>query len=436
MAERPLHQLPRIDWMQARSLLLRDAAPLGQESVFLDDALGRVAAIDFVAPLDVPPFDRAAMDGYAVRAIDTRAATPQVPVALRVVGSEAAGQYWEGSLAPGSCLRIMTGAFLPAGSDAVVPLEETIEARVMTGAGGMEEQVIHLTHPVASGDHVGHAGEDVRKGSQLFPSGRVLTPLELAMIGHCGLASLSCFRRPRVALAATGSELVAPGSSLPPGAIYESNTVMLRTLLERAGAQVQVLGIIPDDFDRLYQQVEDVLPEIDLLVTTGGASLGDYDLGRRLLHELGLPETIARLDLKPGGAFLYGSDGRRRYAALSGNPTSAFLGAVLLLRPLIQRLGGRALAPLQRFSARWGGPQMSASGRSRMLRVALHEISADDAVQEEKGTVMVAEPAGSQASNIFSTFLRTDALLYLPFGQSVAPQDSIEVWPLHQFFER
>lgn len=432
MAERPLHQLPRIDWMQARSLLLRDTTPVGQESVSLDQALGRVAAADFVAPLDVPPFDRAAMDGYAVRASDTRVATSQEPVALRVVGSEAAGQYWEGSLAPGTCLRIMTGAFLPAGSDAVVPLEETVEARVTTGAGGTEEQLIHLIHPVASGDHVGYAGEDVRKGSKLFPTGQVLTPLELAMVGHCGLAFFPCFRRPKVALAATGSELVAPGSPLPPGAIYESNSVMLRTLFEQAGAQVQVLGIIPDDFDRLYQQVEDVMPQIDLLVTTGGASLGDYDLGRRLLHELGLPETIARLDLKPGGAFLYGSDGRRRYAALSGNPTSAFLGAVLLLRPLIQRLGGCEPAALQRISARWSGPSIRASGRSRLLRVALHEVSTSD----EKKAVPVAELAGSQASNIFSTFLRTDALLYLPYGQNVAPEDPIEVWPLHQFFER
>jgi molybdopterin molybdotransferase len=308
--------LPAID--EALALVLARARPLGAEDVPIARAAGRIVAEPALAVTDLPPFDSSAMDGYAVRAADT-------PGALTVVGHSAAGKPEARTLGVGEAIVISTGAVVPAGADAVVPVERT--------SGNVEVEA------VSAGDNVRPRGGDARAGDVVVGAGDVLRPAQLGALAAAGVAAVRCARRPRVIVLATGSELRAPGEPLAPGEIYESNTVLLAAQLESAGAEVTVHDPVSDDEDATRAALERGL-ESDVFVTSGGVSVGPHDLVRGALAGLGAEEIFWRVAVKPGKPIAFAVRGDTLVFGLPGNPVSSLVGFELFVRPALLALQG------------------------------------------------------------------------------------------------
>ena len=304
--------------------LLAGVVPLGAETVPLAAVRGRVVASEVAARLTQPPFDASAMDGYAIRWAD-------LPGPWRIAGEAAAGHGWGGTLGAGEAVRIFTGAPVPAGADTIVVQEEITAASgtaCLTGEG-----------PPRAGAHIRRRGHDFAAGTQVAATGTRLTPARIGLLAAAGHGAIAVVRRPRVALIATGDELVPPGSDPAAGQIVSSNGVMLAALFAAAGAEVRDLGIVPDRRDALAAAFG--AADADLIVTVGGASVGDHDLVVPVLRDLGARIDFWKIAMKPGKPMVAGALGSRRVIGLPGNPVSAFVCATLFALPLIRALGGR-----------------------------------------------------------------------------------------------
>jgi molybdopterin molybdotransferase len=311
--------------------LLAGVEALPAEAVAIDQCAGRVLAEPLFARLTQPPFDAAAMDGYAIRWADLHQP-------WRVVGESAAGHGWAGTLAAGEAVRIFTGAPLPAGADTIVVQEDVLRD------GGVDSAWARLAGdgPPRQGAHIRRAGQDFAAGHRLIPAGTRLAPPHLGLASAAGHGELPVVRRPRVLLVATGDELVPPGATPGPGQIVSSNPAMLMALLRWAGAEVADPGIIPDRADALGAVLAGA--DADLLLTIGGASVGDHDLVVPVLRALGASLDFWKIALRPGKPLLAGTLAGRRVLGLPGNPVSAFVTALLFAAPLVARLGGREAA--------------------------------------------------------------------------------------------
>ena len=318
--------------------LLAQAHPLAEtETVATFDADGRVLAQDCTSALHVPPLDNSSMDGYAVRCADVGAAGVAPPITLPVSQRIAAGSAGE-PLAPGTAARIFTGAPVPAGADAVL-MQEDCEA-IATAEGGVAVRINTVPQP---GQWIRRAGEDIARGTVVLAAGTRLSPAELGLAASIGLHQLQVARRPRVALFSTGDELVMPGDvppeQMPPGAIYNSNRFFLRAMLLRLGCEVTDFGIVPDRRDATIAALREASAAHDLILTSGGVSVGEED------HIKPAVESLGRLDLwqiamKPGKPFAYGTVGQAHFMGLPGNPVSSFVTFGLLVRPFVLRLQG------------------------------------------------------------------------------------------------
>jgi molybdopterin molybdotransferase len=309
----------------ALARLVDGVAPLPAETLPLDDCASRVLAADVAARLTQPPFDAAAMDGYAIRWADR-----QQP--WQVVGESAAGHGWPGTLNAGEAVRIFTGAPVPTGADVIVVQEEVArdgDIARLTGEG-----------PPRIGAHIRPAGQDFAAGQMLIRAGTRLTPPQLGLAAAAGHGALPVVRRPRVTLIATGDELVPPGTTPGPGQIVSSNPAMLTALLRSAGAEVHDPGLIPDQPDALAAALQ--AAEADLILTIGGASVGDHDLVVPVLRALGADLDFWKIALRPGKPLLAGRLNGIRVLGLPGNPVSAFVTALLFAVPLVSRLAGHA----------------------------------------------------------------------------------------------
>lgn len=315
----------------ALAQLLADAVPLPSESIALGNAHARILASDVAARLTQPPFDASAMDGYAVRWAD-------MPGPWRVVGESAAGRGFGGVVAPGTTVRIFTGAPVPPGADTVVVQEEIArdgETATLNGDG-----------PPHSGAHIRTAGQDFAAGTPLLHAGDRLTPPRLGLLAASGHAAVDVVRQPRVCLIATGDELVPPGATPGSDQIISSNPAMLAALFTAAGAEVYDPGIIPDRRDALAAALQ--YADADIIITIGGASVGDHDLVVPVLRVLGADIDFWKIAMRPGKPMLAGRLGPTRVIGLPGNPVSAYICALLFAVPLIARLGGRqAILPEQ-----------------------------------------------------------------------------------------
>ncbi len=309
----------------ALARLLDGAVPLPPEPVPLAAAAGRVLAADLAARLTQPPFAAAAMDGYAIRWADRHQP-------WRVVGESAAGHGWAGTLGAGEAVRIFTGAPVPAGADVIVVQEEVArdgDVARLNGEG-----------PPRIGAHIRAAGQDFAAGDMLIAAGTRLAPPHLGLAAAAGHGTLPVVRRPRVTLIATGDELVPPGTTQGPGQIVSSNPAMLAALLRSAGADVNDPGLIPDDRAALAAAL--MTADADLILTIGGASVGDHDLVVPVLRDLGAELDFWKIALRPGKPLLAGRLNGVRVIGLPGNPVSAFVTALLFAVPLVARLAGRA----------------------------------------------------------------------------------------------
>ncbi|MBB6228835.1 molybdopterin molybdotransferase [Polymorphobacter multimanifer] len=310
---------------EALARLLASAGPLGTETLLLAVAAGRIAAEPVHARLTQPPFAASAMDGWAVRWAD-------MPGPFRIIGESAAGHGFAGHIGTGETVRIFTGAPLPAGADTVIVQEEVHregQIAILSGEG-----------PPTIGAHIRKAGQDFAEGSSVITQGTRLTARHLGLLAAAGHGSVRVLRRPRVTLIATGDELVPPGTRPGPGQIISSNGVMLAALFTAAGAHVTDLGIIPDDSSAIAAGISGT--EADLIVTIGGASVGDHDLIIPVLQGLGATLDFWKIAMRPGKPLIAGALGSTRILGLPGNPVSAYVCALLFGWPLVRALGGRA----------------------------------------------------------------------------------------------
>lgn len=386
--------------------LLHLVYPLPAERVPLLEALGRVLAQDVYADLDNPPFDNSAMDGYAVIAADVEAASPSEPVTLEELGGVPAGVEPTAAVRPGACVRIMTGAPLPAGADAVVPIENV---RVT----GSQVQVLS---PAKPGMHVRRRGEDYCAGTRLLEAGCVIGPPEVAALAAAGCTEPECARRPKVALIATGDEIVDPGQRPGPGQIRDTNTLSVAAAALDAGAEVVSMVRVPDR----EKEVEEALlsaagiaggPPADVIISSGGVSVGDRDCVRPVLERIGRLD-LWRVAMQPGKPIAIGRVGGSLFVGLPGNPVSAMVTFEVFVRPVLLKMSGCRQIDRPRVLARLARPIRHARGREEYVRVRL----------EWRGGGYWAEPTGPQGSGMIRSLLGANAFAVLPADTGDQPE--------------
>ena len=369
------------------------------ESIPLREAHGRILREEIVAPIDLPGFDNSSVDGYAVKASEVSAASASRPVRLGVAARVAAGEIPAAGLSRGQCARLFTGAPLPPGADAVVMQEDT---RMHPDHPG--EVWIH--DPVKPWENVRFRGEDIRAGTRLAAPGEILGAAHQSLLAAVGIAVLTVGRRPVVGLLATGSELQEPGQPLSNGRIYESNRIGLASLAASAGAVVRVFPIVPDSLEETLPAIVGVLEHCDAVVTTGGVSVGEMDYVKAAWTKLGGSMDFWKVSIKPGRPFAFGRRGKNFLFGLPGNPVSAFVTFLLLVRPALRRWQGAAQTGLASQSARMSEALSNAGSRRHFMRV---KVDASGAVHD----------AGTQASHILSSLAGANGLL------DVAPQTTL-----------
>ena len=415
---RAVRRLLSID--EARTAVLDAVAPLGTERVHVREGLGRVLAEDVVAAHDVPPFDNSAMDGFAL------AAGP-AGRELAVVGESRAGAPAASAPGEGEAIRVSTGAVVPAGSEAVVPVEQTRPAGADASGGGASGgggpsgsggasgggevasgasgERIEVTADVSPGQHVRRAGEDIRQGATVLRRGALLGAAELGVAVVAGRAELEVARRPRVALLITGDELREPGEPLGPGEIHESNGTTLGALAKQAGAEIVHHGRVGDSRGATERAIAEALDQADVLVLSGGVSVGPHDHVKPALEANGVQERFWRVALRPGKPTWFGTTQEKLVFGLPGNPVSAMVTFLLFLRPALAKLQG-APAETRRVRVELGESMPRNPGRDEAVRVRL-----------EGG---VALPTGPQGSHQLSSMLNADGLAIVTAGEGAA----------------
>ncbi|GAA2385628.1 molybdopterin molybdotransferase MoeA [Streptomyces glaucosporus] len=454
--------------------ILRSVRPLDPIELHLLDAQGCVLVEDVLVPTPLPPFDNSSMDGYAVRVADVEKASENDPVTLEVVGDVAAGTGRLPGIGPGQAVRVMTGAPLPPGAEAVVPVEWTDGG---TGGGPADAMAAHsadpsgatgevrVHRPVTARQHVRDKGGDIRAGAVALEAGTVLGPAQIGLLAAVGCETVTVRPRPRVVVLSTGSELVRPGSPLGPGQIHDSNSYALTAAARAAGAIAYRVGAVADDADTLRTVIEDQLVRADAVVTSGGVSVGAYDVVKEALSDLGgtilggadpaeseesgtdpehgesgrPPEggkpaaparsvEFRRLAMQPGkpqGFGLVGPDGIPLFA-LPGNPVSSYVSFELFVRPALRALMGLETVsrPTVRARLECEEPIGSPAGKRQFLR-GRYEPPGDG---ERVGTV---RPVGGAGSHLLGSLARADALIVVPEQTTeVARGDELEVVPL------
>lgn len=427
----------------------RDAAlgaiegPLEEEVVAVDRALGRVLSRDVVATVTLPLWDSSAMDGYAILSGDVAGATEEAPTRLAVTGEVPAGGVATGSVGHGSAIRIATGAPIPPGADAVVPVEQTtpLDAAGVPGSRGRDAvgplpSAILVHAAVAPGAHVRRRGNDLAEGAMILASGTAISPAAVALAAGAGSANLHVRRRPRVAVLATGNEVRPAGAELGPAGIPDANGPGLRALVEASGADPIDLGIAPDDLDAVVTRLRTALDGgADAIVVAGGVSVGPYDVVRLAFEAVGQID-LWRVAVQPGKPFAFGTaprffGGKALLFGLPGNPVSSFVTFELFVRPAIRALAGRRdlLRPVDR--AILLDEVRTAAGRRAFLRVTA-ERDADGAPRrDEAGRVQVRLSSGraGQGSHVLSALAASDALAVVPESvETHRAGDPVELW--------
>jgi molybdopterin molybdotransferase len=393
----------------ARRLVQGAVTALPPEPVELGSALGRVLAEDLRADQPVPPFDSSAMDGFAVRAADVADAREASPASLDVIDESRAGAPAGTSVGGGQAIAISTGAVLPPGADAIVPIEE---ARRQDGR-------VQVLVAASIGAHVRHAGDDVRAGQAVLGRGTVIGAAELGVLASLGATTVQCARRPRLSVLVSGDELLAPGEPARPGAIRDSNSLTIAALARGDGAEVTRTATVPDEADATVAAVAAGVKDVDVAVICGGVSVGEHDHVRPSLEALGAQSAFWGLALKPGRPTWFGTLGSTLVFGLPGNPVSAMVTFVLLVRPALRALLG---APAQaRSTALMEHDYEKPAGRAHALRcrISVHEDG------------WHAEPTGAQGSHVLTSMLGADALAIVPTDTlAVCAGERVEIEPL------
>jgi len=383
---------------QALQIVLENVAPLGVERIPILDALGRVLAETISSPRDIPGFDNSAMDGYAVRAADVAKASEATPVKLKVVETVGAGQMPTRRVGTGETVRTMTGAPIAEGADAVIPVERT---------RGVSEVVEFL----ASAEHrafIRPRGEDLRLCEMVMSAGKTLTPADLGMLASVNRAMVEVIRRPRVAIVATGDELVDVDQPPVGAQVVNSSAYALAGAIREAGAEAVILKVARDEAREIRERLAEAMT-FDGMLSTGGVSVGQFDHVKGALNELGMRQLFHGVAQKPGRPLKFGTVGYRPVFGLPGNPVSTLVCFYLYARPALLKMSGHRRVGLPRVRARCAVDIKTSKDLTEFVRVRL----------EREGDAYLATPTGGQGSGIFSSISRADGLLIGPSSETV-----------------
>ncbi len=401
---------------QARERILSHFQPVTTETLPLAGCSNRVLAQDIVAPNDLPPFDNSSMDGFAVRAADVAEGRADSPRSLRVVGDIPAGSHPTISLGPGEAARIMTGAPVPEGADAVVPVEDTNFNDRDAGAPAPAE--VQVFKPAKPGWNIRPRGMDILSGEMVLYKGRVLKPQDLGLLAMLGFANVPVFRRSRVALFSSGDELLPPEAPLVDGKIRDSNSYTLAALIEDAGAEVIRLGVAKDNYDSVKALLEEAVENhVDLILSSAGVSVGAFDFVKQVIESKGSMD-FWRVNMRPGKPVAFGEYKEVPFIGLPGNPVSAFVGFEVFVRPALGHLSGSLEGSRRTLRVR-SIEQIDSDGRESYLRAQ---------VQEESGS-LVARLTGHQGSGNLHSLVQANALLIIPAGVKCVPAgQEVDAW--------
>ncbi|HIS39853.1 MAG TPA: molybdopterin molybdotransferase MoeA [Candidatus Aphodovivens avistercoris] len=388
---------------EARDLVLSRVEALDVETVGLLEAVGRVAAADLKSDIDVSPFAHSAMDGFAVHAAELEAASPKQPVELDVIAEVAAGETYDGPIAAGQCVRIMTGAPLPDAADAVVKYEIV---DVVSGDGKPGSRVA-FTAATKLRSNIREAGEEAKAGETVVSRGEVLGSAGAGFLAGCGIVEVPVHRRPRVGIISIGSELVDPTDLPTPGKIRNSNSYALAACAQAAGAIPEILPIVADDEDALAAVVAQAVKDYDFVVTSGGASNGDFDFIKPVVERLG-ELLITTVNMRPGKAQTFGVVEGTPVFGLPGNPAAAYCGFEMIIRPALRKMQGYSSFVRPSVMAKLAADTKKSDKRRLFLRSTLRK--------EADGTYVV-EPAKNQSSGLFGVIQRSNCMAVLPEGE-------------------
>ena len=409
MEERALSDLyPMLSVEEAAELLLSYFQVLEPETIPVLESLGRVLAEDVHADVDIPPHANTAMDGYALLAADTAGANADTPARLRIIGDLAAGYVSHTEVTHGTAMRIMTGAPMPPGADAVIPFEETQR----------EGDRVHVHEPVAVAANVRFAGEDVRKGALVLRKGSRIRPQEVGMLATLGRKEARVIRRPRVALLATGDEVVEIDAPLLPGKIRNANSYSNAAQVIAAGGVPVMLGIAHDQVEELTAKIGSGLAQkVDLFITSGGVSVGDFDVVKQVLAAQG-EMTFWRVRMKPGKPLAFGRIGGVPLLGLPGNPVSAMVSFELFARPAVLKMQGLTA---------WQRPMIEATLADEIRRKDERRHFVRVRVEEQEGRYL-AHLTGEQGSGILSSMVEANGLAIIPeHWPAAAPGSQVQV---------
>ena len=381
------------------------AEPLGVEEIPLLEAYDRVLAQNVTAALDIPPFNRSTVDGYAVKAEDTFGAEENKPVKLKVCGTVNAGETPRITVKQRTAVGIVTGASLPKGADAVVMLEDADQ----------KDTDIYIQSPVTRDENVMKAGTDIRKGETVLKKGRLLSSREIGVLAAVGLARAKVYALPRVAVLSTGAEITEPGKELPLAKVYDINAYSLSAAVQESGGKPVYLGVFPDDMVEMQGILKKALASADVIVTSGGVSVGPKDIMPKTLDSLGKPGVIiCGISIKPGKPATVASIGRKPVFSLPGHPASALLVFHLLVKPVIQSMAGRKADSTLKVNACASARMFPAKGRRTFIMVKL---------KREKSGRLIAEPVPTGLSGAITTLAKADGFVEIPENQQFVDED-------------
>jgi molybdopterin molybdotransferase len=392
---------------EALERMLACIQPLKGERVGVAEAAGRFLAEPILAPIDLPQFDNSAMDGYAVRAADVTKAGPDSPVPLRLLGATAAGDVFRAALESGACVRLFTGSALPAGADAVVMQEDT---RVDASQPGR----VDVLDPAKPWENVRLRGEDVKRGAQVAGSGERITATRAGLLAALGIESVMVRRQPVVGLVATGSELLEAGQPAQTAKIFESNRITLAPLLARAGAVPRPFPLVRDTLEETRQALARAFADCDAVVTTGGVSVGELDFVKSAFEQLGGVLDFWKVSIRPGKPFVFGRLGEKLLFGLPGNPVSAVVTFLVLVRPALLRWQGAERVEMPSHPGTLTEPLANTGDRRHFMRV----------LADEQGAV---RPAAGQSSHLLGSLAAANGLVDVPPKTILAAGTSVRV---------
>lgn len=387
---------------RARALVLENVSPMLKETVPILESVGRVASDDMKSDIDIAPFAHSAMDGFALHAADIEGATIENPIVLSVIAEEGAGDVYDEPIAAGECIRIMTGAPLPDAVDSVVKYEIV---GVEEGDGKTGSRV-SFTAPTKLRSNVREAGEEAKAGEVVVCAGEVIGSAGVGFLAGCGIVEVPTYRKPKVAIIATGSELVDAAHVPAPGKIRNSNSYAIAACVQEAGGLPDMMPIVQDSFSALEDAVSDAVSDHDFVITTGGAANGDFDFIKPVVDDLG-ELLMTTVNMRPGKAQTFGLVADTPVFGLPGNPAAAYVGFEMLIRPALRKMQGYSHFEHTKVMARLSKDVKKKDPRRIYMRATL--------VKNEQGDY-VATPAKNQSSGLFGVIQRSNCMIIMPEG--------------------